>query len=71
MYEPNKKNFDLHNIKKKNYDKYDITRSIEIECDSIDNLLSEIDIKILDLEAMMLCQLLVTLIGLPCYLVLV
>ena len=31
MYEPDTKNFDLHNIKKDNYKNYDITRTVEIE----------------------------------------
>ena len=48
MYKPNKNNFDLHNIKEANYNDYDITRTTEIECDSINNLLSEIKIKNLD-----------------------
>jgi len=48
MYEPNKINFDIHNIKKNNYSNYNITRTIEIECDSISNLLSKINIKNLD-----------------------
>ena len=48
MYEPNKKNFDLHNIKKTNYKNYDVTRTAEIECDSINNLLSGLNIKNLD-----------------------
>jgi FkbM family methyltransferase len=48
MYEPNKKKFDLHNIRENNYKNYDVTRTVEIECDSISNLLSEINIKNLD-----------------------
>ena len=30
-----KKSFDLHNIKKKDFENYKVTRSIEIECDTI------------------------------------
>ena len=48
MYEPDINNFDLHNIKKDNYKNYDITRTIEINCDSINNLLSELNLKNLD-----------------------
>jgi len=48
MYEPEKKKFDLHNVKEENYKNYDITKTIEIECDSINNLLSELNIKRLD-----------------------
>ena len=48
MYEPDELNFDLHNIKKKNFDNYKVTRSIEIECDTLDNQLSELNIKNLD-----------------------
>ena len=48
MYEPNKKNFDLHNIKENNYSNYDVTRTMEVDCDSINNLISELGIKNLD-----------------------
>jgi len=48
MFEPNKRNFDLHKIKKDNFKNYDVTRIVEIDCDSISNLLSELDIKNLD-----------------------
>ena len=48
MYEPNKKNFDLHNIRENNYSNYNITRTIEVDCDSINNLISELGIKNLD-----------------------
>jgi len=48
MYEPDINNFDLHNIRKDNYKNYDITRTIEINCDSINNLLSELNLKNLD-----------------------
>ena len=48
MYEPDINNFDLHNIRKDNYKNYDIARTIEINCDSINNLLSELNLKNLD-----------------------
>ena len=48
MYSPEKDNFDLHNIKKKDYSNYDITREYEVQCDTLDNLLQEINIKNLD-----------------------
>ena len=48
MYQPNTRNFDLHNIKKNNYKNYDITRTVEINCDTISNLLSELNLKNLD-----------------------
>ena len=48
MYEPDAKQFDLHNIKDKNHKNYDITRTVEIECDSLNNLLSKLEIKNLD-----------------------
>ena len=48
MYQPNVKNFDLHNIRKENYKDYDITRTVEINCDTISNLLSELNLKNLD-----------------------
>ena len=48
MYQPNAKNFDLHNIRKEDYKNYDITRTVEINCDTINNLLSELNLKNLD-----------------------
>ena len=48
MYQPSTRNFDLHNIKKNNYKNYDITRTVEINCDTISNLLSELNLKNLD-----------------------
>ena len=48
MYEPNKKNFDLHNIRKKKYSDYEVTRLIEVECDTLTNQLENINIKQLD-----------------------
>ena len=48
MYEPNEEFFDLHNLKKKDYDNYKVTRSIEIECDTLTNQLKELEINKLD-----------------------
>ncbi len=48
MYEPDENNFDLHNVKKKDFDNYKITRTIEIECDTLHNQLTDINIKDLD-----------------------
>ncbi len=48
MYQPDENKFDLHNIQNKDIDNYKITRSIEIECDTIANQLSELKIKDLD-----------------------
>ena len=48
MYKPNEKNFDLHNIRNKEYINYKVTREIEVECDTITNQLSTLNIKSLD-----------------------
>ena len=48
MYEPNINSFDLHNISEKKYDDYKITRSIEIECDTLTNQLAGLNINNLD-----------------------
>ncbi len=48
MYEPQKKNFDLHNIKEKDYAKFNITNKQEVECDTLNNLLDGLRIKNLD-----------------------
>ena len=48
MYQPDERNFDLHNIKNKDFNDYKITRTIEIECDTLSNQLSELNIKKLD-----------------------
>ena len=45
MYEPEEKNFDLHNIEKKNYQNYKITDTVEVDCDTISNQLSKLKIK--------------------------
>ena len=48
MYEPNELNFDLHDIKQEDFGNYNVTRTTEIECDTIDSQLSELNIKNLD-----------------------
>ena len=48
MYEPNINSFDLHNINEKKYDNYKVTRSIEVECDTLANQLTELNINNLD-----------------------
>ena len=48
MYEPNINSFDLHNIQEKKYDDYKVTRSIEIECDTLANQLTDLNINNLD-----------------------
>jgi len=48
MYEPNKENFELHNIKQRDYENYNITSKQEVECDTLSNLLNEFKIKNLD-----------------------
>ena len=48
MYEPNPKFFDLHNIKKKNYQNFDITNKIEVQCDTLKNSLINLNINKLD-----------------------
>ncbi|MDA8618425.1 FkbM family methyltransferase [Candidatus Pelagibacter bacterium] len=48
MYKPDEKKFDLYNMDNKDFDNFKITRTIEIECDTMSNQLSELDIKSLD-----------------------
>ena len=48
MYEPNIKSFDLHNISSKDFEDYKVTRTVEIECDTISSQLSELNINNLD-----------------------
>ena len=48
MFEPDKEKFYLHNIMKKDYENYDVTETIEVECDTLENLLKEISIKEID-----------------------
>ena len=48
MYMPNEKAFDLHNIKKKDYKNYNVTSVVEVECDTIESQLSNLNIKNID-----------------------
>ena len=48
MYEPDEKLFDLHDLKKKDYENYKVTNSVEIECDTLTNQLKELEINKLD-----------------------
>ena len=48
MFEPQNELFDVHNIKKKDYENYKVTKIENIKCDTINNLLSELSIKTLD-----------------------
>ena len=48
MYLPNEEAFDLHRIKKKDFQNYKVTRTVQIDCDTISNQLSELNIKMLD-----------------------
>ena len=48
MYEPDEELFDLHDLKKKDYENYKVTSSVEIECDTLTNQLEELEINKLD-----------------------
>ena len=48
MYEPDISTFKVHSIKKKDYEKYIVTKKIDVECEEIDVALKKIDIKKLD-----------------------
>ena len=48
MFEPDLANFEIHNIKEEDYEKYKVTQTIEVECDTIQNLLSQLKIDSLD-----------------------
>ena len=48
MYIPDDKAFDLHDINNKDFENYKVTRTIEIECDTISNQLSDLNINFLD-----------------------
>ncbi len=48
MFMPNEKNFDLHNIKKKDYKSFEVTDQKKIDCDTLNNLLYELKIENLD-----------------------
>ena len=48
MYEPDPQTFELHNIKTKDFENYKVTRITEVECDTLANQLSKLEIKTLD-----------------------
>ena len=48
MFEPQNDFFDIHNIKNKDYEDYKVTKVENIQCDTINNLLSELNIRNLD-----------------------
>ena len=48
MYMPNEEAFDLHRIKQKDFQNFQVTRTIQIECDTISNQLSELNVNMLD-----------------------
>ena len=48
MYEPDESTFDLHDIKKKDSQNFKITNTEEIECDTIFNILTDINVENLD-----------------------
>ena len=48
MYEPNTNLFDLHKIKKKDYQNYNITKEVEVQCETLNDSLSALKINKLD-----------------------
>ena len=48
MYMPNEKALDLHGIKRKDVKNYKVTRTVEIECDTLSSQLSRLNINLLD-----------------------
>ena len=48
MYEPNPDFFDMHKIKKKNYQNYSVTNEIEVHCETLSHSLSKLKINKLD-----------------------
>jgi len=48
MYEPDTNLFDLHNIKKENYQNYDVTNKFEVQCETIEESLNNLNITKLD-----------------------
>jgi len=48
MYEPNPIFFDLHKIKKKDYQNYKVTKEIEVNCETLNDSLSALKINKLD-----------------------
>jgi FkbM family methyltransferase len=48
MYEPDSNLFQFHKIKNENYKNYDITNTVEIECDTLSQSLNDLNISKLD-----------------------
>jgi FkbM family methyltransferase len=48
IYEPDPNMFDLHNIKKKDYQNFEITNRIEMQCETLDKSLKNLNITKLD-----------------------
>ena len=48
MYEPDPDMFELHNIKKKDYQNFEITNRIEVQCETLNESLKNLNIKKLD-----------------------
>ncbi len=48
MFKPNIEKFNLHNIKIKDYEKFNVTKTIEVDCDTLNNSLTNINVKNLD-----------------------
>ena len=48
MYKPDISLFNLHNIKEKDYQNFDVTNEIEVDCDTLNNSLTKLDINKLD-----------------------
>jgi FkbM family methyltransferase len=48
MYKPSKDNYDLYNLKKKDFSSFDITEEIDVECTTINESLNELSITHLD-----------------------
>ena len=48
MYKPIKDGFELYNFKKNNFELFDVTQEVEIECTTIQESLKKLDVKYLD-----------------------
>ena len=48
MYQPDESRFDIHDIKKSEFNDYKVTNVEEIDCDTLENLLFEKDVSMLD-----------------------
>ena len=48
MYEPNPDFFDLKKIKKKDYQNYNVTKEVEVQCETLNDSLSKLKIDKLD-----------------------